>query len=174
MRKTDIALIEQRIFTVRGIRVMLDSDLARIYGVETKALNRAVKRNRSRFPKDFAFQISRSEWEDLRYQIGTSSSGRLHGGRRYLPYVFTEHGALQAANILNSADAVRMSVFVIRAFVKMREQLAANAAIMRRLAEIDKTLLLHDSALRDLYQKLLPLLTPPPAPARKRIGFHPS
>jgi hypothetical protein len=98
----------------------------------------------------------------------------MAGGRRYRPYAFTEHGALQAANILNSANAVRMSVFVIRAFVKIREQLVTNAAILKRLAEIDKTLLVHDSALRDLYQKLLPLLSPPPEPPRRRIGFQQS
>ena len=167
---------------------MLDSDLASVYGVETKALNRAVKRNRDRFPKDFMFQISSREWQDLKYQIGTSSSGQKLPGlryqfgtlkigrgqhRKYLPYAFTEHGAIMAANVLNSARAVHMSVFVIRAFIKMREQIATNAAILKRLAEIDKTLLVHDSALRDVYRKLLPLLQPPPAPPTKRIGFHP-
>ncbi len=106
----------------------------------------------------------------MRSQIATSSS---HGGRRYRPWAFTEHGALQAANILNSANAVHMSVFVIRAFVKMREQLATNAAILKRLAEIDKSLIVHDSALRDIYQKLLPLLSPPPDPSRRKIGFSP-
>ena len=121
------------IYEIRGQRVMLDSDLAKIYGVETKALNRAVNRNRSRFPTDFAFQVSSSEWKNLRCQIGTSSSSggrqrlrsqiatsKSHGGRRYLPYVFTEHGAIMAANILNSRRAVQMRVFVVRAFLKMR------------------------------------------------------
>ena len=125
-----------------------------------------------------ALQVSRSQTvtssqhkDLLRSQIATS---RLHGGRRYRPYAFTEHGALQVANILNSANAVRMSVFVIRAFVKIREQLVTNAAILKRLAEIDNTLLVHDSALRDLYQKLLPLLSPPLEPPRRRIDFHQS
>jgi hypothetical protein len=108
----------------------------------------------------------------LRSQFATGS--QKHRDPRYRPYAFTEYGALQAANILNSANAVRMSVFVIRAFVKIREQLATNAAILKRLAEIDKTLLVHDSTLRDLYQKLLPLLPPPPEPPRRRIGFHQS
>src|SRR5438270_10698677 len=103
---------------IRGERVMLDSDLASIYDVETKALNRAVKRNRYRFPKDFMFQLSEDEWKNLKYQIGTSSLG--HGGRRSRPYVFTEHGAIMAANVLNSTRAVQMSVFVVRAFLKMR------------------------------------------------------
>jgi hypothetical protein len=169
MSKTDVALIEQRIYTIRGVRIILDSDLAALYGVHTKRLNEQYRRNRKRFPEDFAFQLTAGEADSLRSQIATS---RSHGGRRYRPCAFTEHGALQAANILNSANAVRMSVFVIRAFVKIREQLVTNAAILKRLAEIDKTLLVHDSALRGLYQKLLPLLSPPPEPPRRRIGFH--
>lgn len=163
--------IEQLIYGIRDRRVLLDVDLAAIYGVETKALNRAVKRNRDRFPEDFMFQLSAREWENLRYQIGTSSS--THGGRRTPPYAFTEYGALQAANVLRSKRAVAMSLFVIRAFVKMREQLASDIAILKRLAEIDKTLLIHDSALRDLYNKLRPLLVPPLLPPKKQIGFHP-
>jgi hypothetical protein len=106
----------------------------------------------------------------LRSQTATS---RQHGGRRYRPWAFTENGALQAANILNSPDAIRISVFVIRAFVKMRGELVANDAIMNRISQIDNTLFLHDSALRDLYQKLRPLLAPPPAPPKPRIGFNP-
>ena len=183
---------------------MLDSDLAGIYGVSTKRLNEQFRRNRKRFPDDFAFQLTAEETAALRSQIATGSSQEAdteggvsnrsqfatasqespilrsqiatsssHGGRRYRPWAFTEHGALQAANILNSANAVHMSVFVIRAFVKMREQLATNAAILKRLAEIDKSLIVHDSALRDIYQKLLPLLSPPPDPSRRKIGFSP-
>jgi len=102
------------IYEIRGERVMLDSDLAAIYGVETKSLNRAVKRNADRFPRDFMFQISVDEWQNLKFQIGTSSSG--HGGRRHRPYVFTEHGAIMAANVLNSPRAIQMAVFVVRAF----------------------------------------------------------
>jgi hypothetical protein len=191
MAKADLALIEQRIYTIRGVRVMLDSDLAAVYGVPTKRLNEQLRRNRKRFPEDFAFQLTAQEAAALRSQIATSStqgpgnkgdaanwsqnatSSRKHRGAAYRPFAFTEHGALQAANVLNSANAVRMSVFVIRAFVKMREQLATNAAILKRLAEIDKTLLVHDSALRDLYNKLRPLLAPPPELTRKQIGFHP-
>jgi hypothetical protein len=183
MSKTDVALIEQRIYTIRGVRVTLDSDLPALYGVPTKRLNEQYRRNRKRFPKDFAFQLSVEEADSLRSQFAASidsnrsqfaTGSQKHRDPRYRPYAFTEHGALQAANILNSANAVRMSVFVIRAFVKIREQLVTNAAILKRLAEIDKTLLVHDSALRDLYQKLLPLLSPPPEPSRRRIGFHPS
>jgi len=179
--------LEPLIFSIRGRRVMFDADLARLYGVSTKVLNQAVKRNADRFPEDFGFQPTSGESANLRSQIVTSSSQHedsaeenrnwsrfatsSHGGRRYRPWVFTEHGALMAANILRSEHAVHMSVFVIRAFVRMREQIAANTAILKRLAEIDKTLLQHDSALRDVYNKLLPLLQPPPAPPKRRIGF---
>ena len=137
---------------------------------ETRALVQAVKRNADRFPEDFLFQLTPAEAAALRSQIVISKTGR--GGRRYSPYAFTEHGALMAANILNSPRTVAMSVYVIGAFVKMREYLAANAAILKRLAEIDKTLLLHDGALRDIYQKLRPLLEPPPSPPKPEIGFH--
>ena len=108
---------------------------------------------------------------NLRSQFVTSSSAS-HGGRRHLPYAFTEHGAIMAANVLNSPEAVAMSVYVVRAFIRMREHLVANAAILKRLAEIDKTLLEHDQGLRTIWQKLQPLLQPPPQPPRRRIGFH--
>lgn len=166
--------IARLIHSVRGQRVILDSDLAKVYQVRAKALNQAVKRNRARFPEDFVFRIDPTESEALqalRSQIVTLKPGRGQH-RKYLPYAFTEHGALMAATVLNSPRAVTMSIYIIRAFVKMREDLAANAAILKRLAEIDKTLLLHDAALRDIYHKLLPLLTPPPEPPRPEIGFH--
>jgi len=188
----DAGSLEPLILVVRGQRVMLDADLARLYGVTTKRFNEAFKRNRARFPEDFAYQLAATEAGHLRSQSATSRSqtidfkayyqtaaGRInppHGGRRTRPWVFTEHGALMAANVLRSAHAVRMSVFVIRAFVRLREQVVANATILKRLAEIDKTLLQHDSALRDIYRKLLPLLQPPPAspvPPKRRIGFLP-
>jgi hypothetical protein len=186
MNDLELAKIERRIYSIRGVRVILDADLAVIYGVSTKRLNEQLRRNRKRFPNDFVFQLTTEETAALRSQFATGSTrpaglrsqnATLKPGRgqhrKYRPRAFTEHGALQAANILNSANAVHMSVFVIRAFVKMREQLATNAAILKRLAEIDKSLLLHDSALRDIYQKFLPLLSPPPDPPRRKIGFHP-
>jgi hypothetical protein len=183
MNDLELAKIERRIYSIRGIRVIFDADLAALYGVSTKRLNEQFRRNRKRFPDDFAFQLTVEEASSLRSQFATASqkssilrsqiaTSSSHGGRRYRPHAFTEHGALQVANILNSANAVHMSVFVIRAFVKMREHLATNAAILKRLAEIDKSLLVHDSALRDIYQKLLPLLSPPPDPPRRKIGFH--
>ena len=141
-------------------------------------MNQAVKRNASRFPTDFLFRLTLAEREALmRSQIVTASLGNAVADAskrniRHLPYAFTEHGALMAANILNSPRAITMSVYLIRAFVRMREGLLANAAILKRLAEIDKSLLTHDMALRDIYQKLRPLLAPPPIPAQPEIGFH--
>lgn len=181
--------VEPLIFTFRRQRVMLDADLARLYGVGTKRFNEAFKRNRRRFPEDFAFRLTAEEFADLRSklfaastqpsdqsgetlnwsQFATSSAARR--GWTYRPWAFTEHGALMAANILRSMQAERMSVYVIRAFVRMRESLAADAVILKRLAEIDRTLLLHDVALRDIYRKLLPLLQPPADPPKRQIGF---
>jgi len=182
-------LLDPLIHSIRGQRVMLDADLARLYGVSTRRFNEAFRRNRSRFPGDFSFQLTAEEYANLRSQTATSSSrhadsqgekrsqsvtGSSHGGRRYRPWVFTAHGALMAANILHSDQATRMGVYVIRAFVRLREEIVANAAILKRLAEIDRTLLQHDSALRDIYRKLLPLLQPPPDPPRRGIGFQTS
>jgi ABC-type uncharacterized transport system fused permease/ATPase subunit len=163
--------IDIPIHTVRGQRVVLDSDLAALYGVSTGRFNEAIKRNLKRFPEDFAFQLCAEESLILISQIAISSPG--HGGRRKLPRVFTEHGALMAASVLNSDRAISMSVYVIRAFVEIREQIAANNAILKRLAEIDNTLLIHDASLRDIYKKLMTLLAPPPPATRTRIGFHP-
>jgi hypothetical protein len=171
-----------RILTIRDQKVVLDTDLAAVYGVPTKVLNQAFRRARNRFPRDFAFQLSVEEYDAMRSQIVTASSRErtmrsqiVTGSRRnirYRPWAFTEHGALQAANILRSDRAVAMSVYVIRAFIELREKIAANAAILKRLAEIDKTLLEHDTALREIYQKLLPLLAPLPEPPHRQIGFH--
>jgi hypothetical protein len=194
--------IEPLILTLRGQRVILDADLAEIYGVPTKRLNEQVKRNVDRFPADFMLQLTVDEWSSLRSQFATlnedvdyqgdvnnrslivtgsddaplrSQSVTLKDGRgqhrKYMPYAFTEHGAIMAATVLNSPEAVAMSVFVVRAFVLMRERLAANAEILRRLAEIDKTLLEHNGALAVIWEQLQPLLTPPPELPRKKIGF---
>ena len=184
---------EPRIVNVRGQRVMLDSDLAAIYGVPTKRFNEAFKRNRHRFPDDFAFQLTAEEFANLRSQFATSSledadgtkltanSSQIarssHGGRRSRPWAFTEHGALMAANILRSECAVEMSVYVVRAFVKQREQLAADADILKRLSAIDEKLLQHDGsivAILNLIKALIgPPALPPPPPPKPRIGFKP-
>jgi hypothetical protein len=157
-----------RILTIRDQKVVLDVDLAAVYGVPTKVLNQAFRRARNRFPRDFAFQLSVEEYDAMRSQIVTGSRRNI----RYRPWAFTEHGALQVANILRSDRAIAMSVYVIRAFIELREKVATNAAILKRLAEIDKSLLEHDTALREIYQKLLPLLSPLPEPPRRQIGFH--
>jgi hypothetical protein len=162
--------VHQLIRTIRGHRIILDTDLARIYGVPTFRLNEAVKRNRRRFPEDFLFQLTGEEHAALTSQSAMSKPGR--GGRRTRPYAFTEHGALQVANVLNSSKAEAMSIYVIRAFIRMREELSANQAVSKRLAEIERTLLTHDAALRDLYQKIRPLLLPPPDQPKRRIGFR--
>ena len=153
-----------------------------VYGVETRRLNEQVRRNAARFPRDFVFQVDRTEFEALKAQNVISGDGRaaqrsqnaiLKRGQhiKFPPYAFTEHGAIMAAMVLSSPEALAMSVYVVRAFVSMRERLAANEAILKRLAEIDKTLLQHDASLRDIYHKLLPLLQPPLAPPKRRMGF---
>jgi hypothetical protein len=132
-------------------------------------LNQAVRRNKDRFPEDFLFSLTAEEKLEV---ITNCDHLRALRFAPALPLAFTEHGALMAANVLNTPQAVRMSVFVIRAFIRQREEVAANAAILKRLAEIDRTLLLHDAALRDLYEKLRPLLLPPQKGPKKEIGFH--
>lgn len=169
MKEDSSALVERRILTVRGQRVMLDSDLAKLYGVPTHRFNEAVKRNRNRFPDDFAYPVTREELKILISQNAISRSG--HGGLRKLPWVFTEHGAVMAANVLNSPKAVKMSVFVVRAFMKMREQLLSRAELEARLTQIENVLLSHDEKIRELYRQIRPLLLPPPDPPSKPIGF---
>ena len=164
--------VDSVIHHVRSQRVILDADLARIYGVQTFRFNEAVKRNQTRFPEDFCFQLSKEEAEALTSQTAIPKTPSGRGGRRTLPWVFTEHGALQAANILNSPHAVAMSVYVIRAFVRLREEVAANILLEKRLASIEKTLVGHDVALRDVIKKIRPLLLPPPDTPNKSIGFH--
>ncbi len=167
--------IENKIFLIRGQKVILDSDLAELYDVPTKRLNEQVKRNKARFPGDFVFRLNTDEALELvksglmRSQIATASKRNV----RYLPYAFTEHGALMSANILNSEQAVRMSVYVVRAFIRLREIFVTNQILEKRLSEIEKILLGHNASLRDLYEKIKPLLVPPPSEKTKhRIGFH--
>ena len=173
-----IEIIAPAIRTIRGQKVILDADLARIYGVSTKALNQAVKRNLKRFPDDFLFRISSDELENLKSQIVTSSS---HGGKRKLPYAFTENGAIMAANVLNSPSAVRMSVFVVRAFVQMRELLGGTKALAKQLADLEKKLTarldVHESVIVDVLRRVMDILDPPPPPPepeqpKRRLGFY--
>ena len=153
---------------IRGRKVIIGPDLAKLYGVQPKRLNEQVRRNHDRFPEDFCFQITQEEAKALRSQFATLKQGQ-HS--KYLPLAFTEHGAIMAATVLNSPQAVAMSVYVVRAFVQMREQIAANSAILKRLAEIDRKLLDHDDALLTIWERLQPLLAPPVPERKRRIGF---
>ena len=170
--------IESAIYLLRSQRVMLDSDLAMIYGVTTKRLNEQLKRNRLRFPPDFAFQLTVQEFGNLKSQIATSSlrsqfvTSSSHGGKRKLPWVFTEHGALMLASVLNSEVAVQASVRVVRAFVKLREMIAANAQLAAKLEELERRLDSNDEAIVDLFAALKRLIEPPEPPKRREIGFH--
>jgi phage regulator Rha-like protein len=175
-----IEQIDGMIRTIRGTRVMLDRDLARIYGVPTKVFNQAVKRNRQRFPEDFMFRLTREEATD--YQASWSQIVTLKRGQniKYLPYAFTEYGALMADNILNSARAVQMSIFVVRAFAKMREALRGTPQLARKLAELEKKLTarldVHEAAIVEVLREVMQILNlpPEPEPPRGRIGFHQS
>jgi hypothetical protein len=161
--------VEDLIITIRGQRVIIDSDLAKLYGVSTMRLNEQVKRNNARFPKDFVFRLTPGEKSEV---IANRDNLKKLKFSPALPNAFTEHGAIMAANVLNSPRAIEMSVFVVRAFVKMREYLGMTHVLEKRLAEIEKKLLLHDSSLRDLYERIRPLLLPPPEkPPKRRIGY---
>ena len=169
--------VESRILVMRGRRVILDSDLAEIYGVKVKRLNEQVKRNAERFPADFVFRMKAG---DLRSQFATSNSRRTtvlngrkgpRGGRRYWPYVFTEHGAIMAATVLNSKRAVQMSIFVVRAFVRMREAVATNGRIVAKLKDLEQRVGSHDADIRDIVEAIRELMRPA-VPNPRRIGFE--
>jgi hypothetical protein len=159
--------LDHLILTIRRHRVILDADLARLYGVPTKRLNEQLRRNADRFPEDFAFQLTSHEWAVLRSQFATSKSGS--GGRRYEPYVFTEHGALMAANILNSVQAVRMSVEVVRAFVRLRQMALSVEELARKVHTLEGK---YDGQFKTVFDALRQLLTPPAVPSKK-MGFEP-
>lgn len=167
--RSSAVVVEPRIRMIRQQKVILDSDLAELYGVPVKRLNEQVKRNRERFPADFMFQLSAQEVEDLRSQTATSKSAR--GGRRYLPYAFTEHGAIMAATVLNSEKAVEMSVFVVRAFVRLREILSTNRELAAKLAELEDRLDTHDASIQSLIEAIKELMVPEDPP-RGKIGFQ--
>jgi len=164
-----MANVESAIYLIRGQRVMLDSDLAAIYGTSTMRLNEQFKRNRKRFPDDFAFVLTREEFTNL---ISQNAISRSHGGRRSLPVAFTEHGAIMLASVLNSDVAVQASVRVVRAFVKLREMVAANAQLAAKLEELERRLDSHDEAIVDLFASLKRLVEPLAPPKRREIGFH--
>ncbi len=183
--------LDQLIRTVRNKRVILDADLATIYAVPTKALNQAVRRNPERFPEDFAFKLSLPEWRELRKRIASSFPQSIYDHENALdrsqfvtgpsqvnikssvtPIAFTEYGALMAANLLRSPEAVQMSIYVVRAFGRQRELLLGQTEILKRLAEIDAQLLGHDKALLAIWREIQPLLSHPSAPEKPEIGFH--
>jgi len=161
--------VESRILLLRGRKVLLDSDLADLYRVPVKRLNEQVKRNAERFPEDFMFRLTPEETRLLRSQIATSNGGR--GGRRYLPFVFTEHGAIMAASVLNSPQAVEMSVFVVRAFVRLNEILASDRELAAKVMELDRRLKTQDAAIHDIISAIKRLMKPP---SRRipQIGFR--
>jgi len=163
------AAVESRILLLRHQRVILDVDIAELYGVSVKVLNQQIKRNQERFPADFVFQLTVRESEVLRSQFVTSNKGR--GGRRYAPYAFTEHGAIMAATVLNSERAVQMSVFVVRAFVRLREMLATNRRLAGKIDELEGRLDTHDSTIQELIEAIKELMIPE-EPSRVRIGFR--
>jgi hypothetical protein len=172
-KRTEVAvisqdLVEQKIHIVRGQKVMLDSDLAELYCVTTSNLNKAVKRSIDRFPDDFRFQVSTKEYDNLRFQIGTSSS-RNYGGRRYLPYVFTEQGVAMLSSVLNSDRAVQVNIAIMRAFVNMRKLVATNAGITRKLAAIEKKLRSHDEDLEEVFETIRAMMAPDRE--SKQIGY---
>ena len=161
--------LEERIHFFRCQRVMLDSDLAQIYGVSTMRLNQQLMRNRKRFPSDFAFQLDRQEFANLISQFAISSS---HGGRRKLPWVFTEHGAIMLASVLNSDVAVEASVRVVRAFIHLREMLAGNKQLAAKFAELERRLDGNDEAIKNLFDAIRQMLEPQTEETRREIGFH--
>jgi phage regulator Rha-like protein len=168
-KRGTVVPIESCIVILRRQKVILDTELAELYGVPVKRLNQQIKRNRERFPADFMFQLTAQETSRLRLQIATSNNGR--GGRRSKPYAFTEHGAIMAATVLNSERAVHMSVFVVRAFVRLRDLLAGNRQVAAKIAELEDHLDTHDRAIRQIIDAIRRLTTRRAAPGA-RIGFQ--
>jgi hypothetical protein len=165
MSRLRVGNIPQRILTIRGHRVMLDVDLAELYDVPTKSLNQAIRRNMDRFPEDFMFQLTEAEFAGLRSQFVTSKKKR--GGRRYMPYVFTEQGVAMLSGVLNSDRAVQVNIAIMRAFVRMRETMASHRELAQRLNTLEKT---YDAHFRVVFDAIRALMEPPKTP-RRRIGF---
>jgi hypothetical protein len=168
-----IGEVAQRIVLIRGQRVVLDTDLAAFYGESTKRLNQQVNRNRARFPEDFMFQLSDEEFANLRLQSATSSSATsaTHGGRRYAPLAFTEHGAIMASMVLNSERATALSVYVVRAFVELRGLLSANKDLATKVHALERKVSVHERNIAELADSMAELLATPPPPPKRHIGF---
>lgn len=164
-----IELIERRIYLIRGHKIMLDSDLAELYQVETRVLIQAVKRNQARFPQDFMFQLGLAEAKSLRSQFVTSNAGR--GGRRYLPYAFTEQGVAMLSTVLSSQRAIQVNIAIMRAFVRVRELLATHKDVAQKLEVIERTQKEHGAHISAIWKAIQKLIEPPASPKR-RIGFQ--
>jgi len=170
-------VVEQKIFMIRGHRVMLDKDLARLYGVSTKRLNEQVKRNIKRFPEDFMFQLSKKEFlifqngiSSLRSQIATSK----RGGRRYFPYLFTEQGVSMLSTVLNSERAIQVNIAIMRAFVKLRQILSTHKELAHKLSELERKTEKHDVEIQAIFEAIRQLMEPPPVKEKRIIGFCPN
>jgi hypothetical protein len=169
-----VEMIEKKILLIRGERVMLDADLSELYGVTTKRLNEQIKRNSDRFPADFAFQLTSEEWDSLkelnnesnRSQIATGS--QKHRDPRFLPWVFSEHGAIMAATVLNSKQAVAMSVYVVRTFIRLRQMLSTHKDLARKLVDMEKK---YDSQFKVVFDAIRQLMSPPVL-KKGKIGFR--
>jgi hypothetical protein len=165
-----LAGIDERIFWIRGHKVMLDSDLASLYGVPTKSLNLSVLRNSERFPADFMFRLTARETGLLRFQFETSNKGR--GGRRYLPYVFTEHGVAMLSSVLGSRRAIQVNIGIMRTFARIRHIVSTNKTLARKLEELERRVRSHDTHIRSIFQAIRELMERPEDPQLK-IGFRP-
>ena len=166
-----VQLIERRIYMIRGHKVMLDSDLADLYQVETFRLNEGVKRNTKRFPEDFMFQLTKEEDESLRSQIAMLKTGRGQH-RKYLPYVFTEQGVAMLSSVLNSDRAVQVNIAIMRAFVKLREVMATHKDLAHKMEALERKYSEHDQELQVVFKAIKKLMEPPPIPPKRRIGFR--
>jgi hypothetical protein len=162
------AAIETRIHLIRGRKAMLDTDLAQLYGVATKNLNKAVERNRERFPEDFMCRLTAQEFADLKFQFGTSSH---HGGRRYLPYAFTQEGIAMLSSVLRSARAVAVNIEIMRAFIRMRGMLLSVDELARKVEALERKAVANDQDMKEVFAALKELMSPP-EPPRREIGFH--
>jgi len=161
-------VIEQKIFIIRGHKVMLDKELAKLYGVSVKRLNEQVKRNLNRFPRDFMFILTREEVMNLRSQFATSS----WGGDRYLPYAFTEQGVAMLSSVLHSERAIQVNIAIMRAFVKLRQILSMNKELAYKLAELERKIAKHDEDIQAIFIAIRKLMAPPPIKPKPQIGFR--
>ncbi|MBU0549516.1 MAG: ORF6N domain-containing protein [Candidatus Omnitrophica bacterium] len=166
--KVSIEIIATKILEIRGKKVMLDKELAQLYGVATRDLNKAVKRNIKRFPEDFMYQLTKEEIANLKFHFGTSS----WGGTRKLPFVFTEQGVAMLSSVLNSERAIKVNIQIMRAFVKLKELLLTHKDLAIKLKELEKKYINHDKKITMIFEAIKQLLQPEPAKQKKRIGFH--